>query len=738
MSIIIRIKATGEVFDVIPGFKLEINNTSPIFNELGSKTVTTTFPKTPHNMRLLGFSNRLDIKDKPDTKIPVIVSSGSYVRDGMLYQNSAYNTENTFGIIIAFNEGIMYEAMSNILLTELSNLPILEQPVPVLIEKMNDLFTIDDPDEKLSVFAVNFKKQTYSKDETGQEVEGEFSESVNRPNNVNGKFELLVRENTYIIEDNTPVLISVPEGYGISPFVRVWYLLELIFSHFGFKIKENPFTSDFQLKRLCVLNNTIDPLVSGKLDYRQLLPPVTINEFLQSLYCRFGLKVFFDSNTNEVNLFLLRDILQNNTSESIKQGSLLNIDYTSPKQLKLSVAKNLDQSSTETETYEEFLLKYNNTIGTIDSSFSDAKVGGIYYDPRAGIFLQRSTINQERKLLSSIHFDWNKKVEDFEIEEISSIDESLTLLHGDNSGSAFLYFGLSPQLMNSILTVDGTEKDQDTTNVLAFAYDMGEVYFEKDLPERLYPGYKFGSIFPFAWQQSDILQEDRNGNQFKYALTLVGEYGAFNNFFKEYDAFLRHSNHTVKLEMHPLSFELSTIDFTRKRFVDCQPLLLDKIDHDLDGKKSQTAKVEARTLRLYEPYDLETEQKLPVFDDILYKWVLYANQNKMIEKRHEELVVELKKQDVPYAHQFVMLTDGQIVEDPNHPGDRTYWFLPPTENQCQNKTQVGRRTHTCIVKFVHHYNRWEGSIMDGFWVPYSENIFEDIIYESFFEPELIE
>lgn len=740
MSIIIRIKSTGEVFDIVPGFKLEINNTSPIFNELGSKSVTTTFPKTPHNMRLLGFSNRLDIKNKPETKIPVIVSTGSYVRDGILYQNSAYNTERTFGVVIAFNEGIMYEAMSDILLTELSNLPVIEKPVPELIADMNKLFTIDDPDEKLSVFAVDFKKQTYRVSVEGEDMETEFSEYANgrSPGTTIGKSELLVRENTYIIEDNALVEISVPEGYGITPFVRVWYILELIFNHFGFKLKENPFTTDFQLKRLCVLNNTIDSLVSGRLDYKQLLPPVTINEFLQSLYCRFGMKVFFDSNTNEVILFLLRDIFQNNSTEAIKQSSLLDIDYTSPKQLKLSVAKNLDQSSTETETYEEFLLKYNNTIGTIDRMFSDAKVGGIYYDPRAGLFLQRSTINQERKLLSSIHFDWNKKVEDFETEEITSIDESLTMEHGDNSGSAFLYYGLSSQLMNSMLTVNGADSDQDTTNVLAFAYDMGEIYFDNAGTERLYAGYKFGSIFPFAWQQADILQEDRNGNQFKYALTLVGEYGAFNNFFKEYDAFLRHSNHTVKFEMHPLSFELSTIDFTKKRFAENQPLLLDKIDHDLDGKKSQTAKVEARTLRLYEPYDLETEQKLPVFDDILYQWVLYSDQNRMIIKRHDELVIEKKALDVPYGRQFVSLSAGEIVEDPNPPGDRTYWFLPPTKTQYQNKTQVGRRTHTCQVKFIHHYNIWQGPLVGGGWVPYSENIYENVNYQSLFEPELIE
>lgn len=520
--------------------------------------------------------------------------------------------------------------------------------------------------------------------------------------------------------------------------MRVWYILELIFDHFGFKIKENPITSDLQLKRLCVLNNTIDSLVSGRLDYRQLMPRVTINEFLQSLYCRFGLKVFFDSNTNEVNLILIRDIFRSSAVEAIKQNSLPDIDYTLAKQLKLSVAKSLDQSSTETETFEEFLFRYNNTIGTIDMSFSDSKVGGVYYDPRAGIFLQRSTINQERKLLSSIHFDWNKKVEELETEEISSIDESLTMLHDDTGGSAFIYYGLSPQLMNSILTINGIESDQDTVNVLAFAYDMGEAYLDAGFPERYYLGYKFGSIFPFAWQQSDVLQEDRNGNQFKYALTLVGEYGAFNNFFKEYDAFLRHSNHTVKLELHDLSYELATIDFAKKRMINNQPLLLDKINHDVGLNKSQTAKIEARTLRLYEPYNLESEQELPVFDDILYQWVLFSDQDKNIKDVHTDLVIELKKQDVPYAHQFVMLTDGQIVENPSPPGDRTYWFLPPTENQYQSGIRVGMRTHTCKVKFVHHYNRWEGSIMDGFWVPYREDIYKDIDYQSWLEAKLIE
>lgn len=729
MSIIIRLKDTGEVFNVIPGFRLEIKDTSPFFNNLGSKSVTTTLPRTPHNMRLLGFSNRIDLTNKPRTKMEVIVSVGSYVRDGMLYQSTAYNTEHTFGIIIAFNEGIMYEAMSDILLTQLSNLPILTKTVPEMIDYMDDLFTIEDPDAELSVFELNYKKNTYTKDE----VESLFGEHVNGPLITDGIFKLNRREKTFVIENNKLVEIDVPEGYGITPFVRVWRLLELIFKHFGYTVIENPFKDHFQLKRLCVLNNTVDAIVTGILDYRQLLPPVTISAFLQSLYTRFGMKVFFNSNTNEVSLVLIRDILQNKEYQEINISSLIDKDFAKPKQIKLSAGKSLDMSSTETETFEEFLAKYNNMIGDFPREISTIKSGGVYYDIRAGLFYQFSTINDEKRLLSSIHFDWNKKVEGIETEEIVSIDECLSCFH--SGGYVILYYGIEPRLMNLILSINGQPTDLDTTNMLAFAYDMGEVYFDEGFPERYYPGYKFGSIFPFTWQNENMLQEDREGNVFTYALTFVGEHGAFNNFFKEYDAFFRHANQPVKFEMHPNTFELSNLDFSKKRILDGQPLLFDKVDHQLGGNQSQTASIEARTLRLLEPYDLEKEHHLPVPDDILYMWVHKNSRDKDILDRFNLLYTKYSNMQNA-SHIFVSLTK-ELIEDPNPPTATTFWFLPPTEIQFTNNSTVGYRSHTCTVEFVHIYETRYGSASNPQWETHRDVSRENIKYYSWFEPDLI-
>lgn len=228
MSITIRKKDTGEVFDVPAGFTLEIKNTSPVFTKLGSKAVTSSLPKSPHNIRLFGYSNHPENSRKITEKMPVLVSFNSYHREGMLYLTKSYNTDKTFGITIAFNEGIMYEEMDVLQLNKLNNLPVInKQNVPDMIAWMNTLITEDGADEELSVFHVVLKEESYGDGQINTPFLNVYNPGTNS---------LFTSPYTTVIVDNTPRTIPVPEGYGISPFIRVWKVLELIFGHFGYKL----------------------------------------------------------------------------------------------------------------------------------------------------------------------------------------------------------------------------------------------------------------------------------------------------------------------------------------------------------------------------------------------------------------------------------------------------------------------------------------------------------------------
>lgn len=668
MSIIIRIKETGEAFEVPPEFVLQIKNTSPVFNKLGSKSLSASLPLTAHNKRLIEHAHRPERKNKAKTKLPVILSYRSYCREGLLYFNSALNTDHTFSITIAFNEGIMYEEMEDLQLDQLSNLPVVRKnSIEDMIAQMNKYFTEDGADEELSVFTVVVKEDIYKDD---RELEKVLYTVINNRGNGAKPNCLHSPTTTQILYENKPQTINVPLGYGISPFIRCWKVLELIFSHFGYTINKNPFKEHYQLKRLCILNNVMDAIVGGVLDYRQLMPPSTAMAFLQSLYCRFGMKVFFDGGKNEVNLILLKDIFAGQDIEHINICSVVNQEETAPRQVKLSAQRNLDKSATETDTYEDFLLKYNNTVSPYPVG-SENWYAGIYFNKRSGLF-HRSSVAPLRgkaiKIISSIQFDWNKNDKGIEIEEIVGEDECLTMSnwYGDP------YFAVSPKLLNSDVVINGKLDDFfEGENKLAFAYDMG-------VTERA--GYKRGSIFTDS-DSGEGRHKDKDGNEFLYALTFVGEDGAFNRFFKEYDAFLRHSNNTVSIKALIPLHKLSGMDFHSKIQVGNQLYLADKLDHNLGSDNSMEATFEARTLRLYTPYNLNQEHYLPIPHPIRTQWIL-------CETRDAAISVAMKDHEAywksVYPGRFVFtkadpITDDNLYERENSLGD--YWLLPPTSEQ---------------------------------------------------------
>lgn len=738
MSIIIRIKETGEVFDIPSPFALELNNTSPVFNDLGSKSVTVSIPRSDHNKRLLDYAHRVDIENKPKMKIPVIISSGSYIREGMLYLASAYNTSRTFGITIAFNEGIMYETMENIMLTQL-NLPVRTfDDFDSILAYLNKLFTEDAADAELSVFPVNLIREKYTYNYEDNEYESQLSVNLNLYGD--NYRELRVIDHTDIVYDGKLVNTAVPIGYGITPFIRVWKLLELIFEHFGYKVRENPFKKHFQLKRLCILNNVVDAIVFNEINYAQLVPDVTVSDFLQSLYCRFGLKVFFDGNRNEVHLHLLKDIFYNTIVPRIDLASELDIDYTVPKQLKLSVAKNLEKSSTEFETYEEFLVKYNNTVDEV-IEHQPVKSGIVYY-PKTGLFYQVATNEgYATKMISSIHFDWNKKAEGLEVEDITSIDECLTMEEG---ASYFIYYAVNAMLANTDLSI-GQKRTVDLMsgeNKLAFAYDMGKAYNSDDNGNIInYWGHNYGSIFPLeASSNSGRYQKDPDGREFIYALTLIGKDGAFNHFFKEFDAFLRHSNNVIKFEMNSLPYELSDVDYSKKWMIQNQPILMDKVDYTMGLERGTIkTKVEGRSIHLYSPYDLEKEQLLPIPDPIRYKWELEHNKDLIIEEKKVELEIYYTKNRPPNAnpgslYRFISCTiKPNSIEDPNPPTDYGLWYLPPTDQQYINQTRIAVTKHPLNAIYIITYELFE------FNTGWTEGKYEDrqvMNYSSFLYPVL--
>lgn len=353
----LEIKIKNEPLDLPTGFSVQLEDTNPIFNERGSQSIPATVPASTINERLLGFPARIDTGSDPNRpEVVAIVSDGAYIRRGMVNVTSAGRAEGiTFNV--GFDNSTAYNRWSDKKLAELSNLPKyvpIEQQGGYEIDwLLDDLYRIyreaDPQTDDFAVFPVAVNNESSGTDENKKiywevlNVVG--SRGLEQPNKVKRLINGEVTE------------VSVPEGYMVTPFLRVWRILELVFRDIGVNIASNPFKDNLELARVVVLNNAADAVCRSEIKYSDLMPDSTVGEFLNALWVRFGLTYNINFDTKTATLRLLRDIIAAPSSRelvNITTGPEL-ITYEARQYIKLSAKTSLEGAAPATERFEDFI-----------------------------------------------------------------------------------------------------------------------------------------------------------------------------------------------------------------------------------------------------------------------------------------------------------------------------------------------------------------------------------------------
>jgi hypothetical protein len=471
------------------------------------------------------------------------------------------------------------------------------------------------------------------------------------------------------------------EGYGVSPFLKVFRILELIFLHYSFTVTENPFREHRQLKRLVVLNNVMDAILTGSLSYKDLMPDVTVKEFLDGLYNKFGLLYFVNSNTKTVRLKFLKDVLNPDIAETL-DGNLLKteepeISYTPQKQLKLTASRGLKSTkwyTTETmrDTFEEFLSAYNGQFSDHDNSgpIIPAPVTCFFDTPRNTYVIHESlslpVINSD-EIRSSDFFDWDKKTPGLEYEEIKQDDLCLPFDDTNAESVHALFYGVNFKHHYSNVVVEGeTSKEEENPAKLAFAFGWG---FTDNTSASSF-NYFFASQI-----NRDVhgnFMNDENGDRYDISLTCNREDGLYNRFWKEYDAFIRHSNQEVACKLKLSDTDIFNFEMYKTVFINHQPLLPEQVKFKLN-KKDGVNECLFRTLRLYEPYDLQKEQGIPVYERQKYYWARTS---------------VVKTPDLGYPYAETGFSYGFVTVDGVQHDTKMLFVLPPTEEQFLNQETI--------------------------------------------------
>ena len=413
------------------GFDAEMTRNNVLLTDTGDMTAPITLPGLPENLALVKHSNRADAYYKPLTDLDVMVNDGLMNRSCNLGIHSA-DEEDGISATIYLATGDFYSRIGNTRLNWLG-WPVYHHQEWSLqnmhVQYLIDMLKLEyDTPTDAAIFSVRpvatTQDTTWIMPVTGEEIPGLFI--LNGFEKVQHVLDFSIDGTEYLNRfqgeftqqiKGTDSVNAIAIGYGMTPFLKLRFMMDFIFGKFGYTTDMSFVTSiipDYSNRIVC-LNNVADAIYSGSLDFKQLVPDVTIKEFITQIEKFLGGKFVINEVTKiatfyrfEKQLTEVPEIdLTKYLSSKPKLGST---EFTT-----IKINDSADSSTTSSDTQEsattidfdfvkEVLIKdwYLNT----DNERVDCVIGMVTVDGvinvKSQIVVPDKTITTEKPATSSL------------------------------------------------------------------------------------------------------------------------------------------------------------------------------------------------------------------------------------------------------------------------------------------------------------------------------------------------
>lgn len=552
----------GEVYHLSEGTKIEIERTNPFFNDYGEQSVPLDLPGTEHNRRLLGYPDIFGRREKMQTA-EVSIQDGEYHAQCRQFVLSA-TRRGSISTSFYINDGSFYSRIRNVKLKDLFSEDIVEfagesteakvqnaiqfcrnlragtdnrfRIFPVLLTDDSGLDT-GFSHKILNAFGKDVQKRFYVRSDTGS-----FSGSVPyedvtvfMPDETGTGCDFYNATGRTEYVDEIP--ISIAPGYYISPFVRVNYVMSRIFTHFGYTLQDNFFTQTAPFTDMVLLNNVIDVLANGQIKVADLLPDVTVADFLAVIRRKFCCEFSCDEGRRLAGVIFLRDVTGSTPVADLTHCLTAEptIQYKSSKDFKRVVLSSKETLDSETgDSYDDIKSLVQNN----PSAYLDVSTGAFYKEGFSGNYKVLTKVGE-----ASMPYDTGEDTEVQKIEIPDCIPEFRNLMYrGSSDGydyewkiGTWLYVG-KYAVLNSKMAITGDDNQEDSEEaakllpMLAFAYRSGNTK-----PE--------GTISPYDLQASGTPRIS------DYALYYYGADGIFERFWRDGDTLWRNALQETKMKL---------------------------------------------------------------------------------------------------------------------------------------------------------------------------------------------
>lgn len=289
--------------DLPRDFSLTMERTNPLLSGEGDASVPTTLPSSPLNLAVLGHKERIDRAEQYTNDVEAILEVGPVQKHGRLVVDTIHRSEGIDASFAIDNSDLYVSSKGKTLKAIFESwrggLGMVEQfaSVAAAIPFMQACYDGNDARD-YTVFPV-----VVSPYET--ESDGVRTKHYQYNNEVDGNGQLVWQARTVMEGD---VVMSVPVGYGIAPFLKLHRLIERLMQCLHYTVTDNCFARA-PFSDLVIVHHCADCLVTPVLHYADMAPSCTLSEFLEWLLAKFHATLAVDSERKTAKVVLMEDVL---------------------------------------------------------------------------------------------------------------------------------------------------------------------------------------------------------------------------------------------------------------------------------------------------------------------------------------------------------------------------------------------------------------------------------------------
>lgn len=605
--------ASGKAYQLSPDTQLEIERPNLFFNDYGEQTLPVDLPDTDLNRELMGYPDIPANRNKPQADISCTIQDGDYcmaARQAVLGAKRKEKITTTFYM----NEGSFLSRIEKTSVASIFGTEIIPG-IETVQQGIDWCWSLrDNQDEHFAIFPTIVDLDGERRgvniislmDKDGNPCVDRWSGSL--PSGYTyGLFHAFNRKETV-----NGQIINLSPGYYITPFIRANYLLERIFSYFGYTLQDNFFMQTEPFKHMVFINTTTDALVNGTILLAHLVPDCLCSTILELFRKKFCCEFISDEVAHTVRIEFFKDIMAEDSLADLtaRLTGYPEISFQAPKQLKIFSKESLTEGNTFESTCE------------IEQKYPSA-----YYDMASGRYKRNGySLKTVVEHVSDGNLPYYAAEEGFEDYEVTVPDCQFYL-------SSIVYFknssyGVSELRMTAPYVGDGRTLN---STIKGLSSESGESRNGADDPYLTSTSHSQSPILAFIKEGEYYSSGSNHDVIHGYSLLYNGSIGIYEKFYRDFDNLLRNSLHKVTVPLLLTDQLKQSLPVHGKVNIKNTEYLIDILKYTIGGKNTPI-ETTLLTTRLFEPISIALSESERMPQETNYRWVLQKEETSLTEE----------------------------------------------------------------------------------------------------------